>query len=72
MATYKLPIKFESKLISLYRNKNPTHDSNNEKPDSIISNLNRENLNKNPFYNHERLETSHGRMLDKEALFKLG
>ncbi|CDW74054.1 UNKNOWN [Stylonychia lemnae] len=72
MATYKLPIKFESKLISLYRNQNPTHDSNNEKADSIISNLNREGLDKNPFYNHKRLDTSHGKLLDKESLFKLG
>eukprot|EP00347_Sterkiella_histriomuscorum_P013683 403363767 len=72
LALYRPPVKEESKFIKFFRNQNPCHDTNNEKPSSVVSNLNRTGLMKNPWYNKKMSQTSHGDFLDEEALYKLG
>lgn len=42
MAQFKPPLKEHSRFIKFFRNKNQVHDPNNEKPASVIENLNRD------------------------------
>lgn len=59
MKRYRVPMKNESKFMSLYRNRNPCHDQDNEKASSVIANLNPP-TKMNPFYNRNLLTTSYG------------
>ena len=65
-------MKESSKFIKFFRNQNPCHDIDNEKPSSVISNLNREGLSDSPYYNKKLKPTKHAHFLDTETLFKIG